>query len=124
MRVGSSNNASIISLSSIEPSGLFGDVIKKSFGWYSFTAARMPSISSEKSARRGTSIQRAALNSASKEYMPKVGGQERMQSSDSRKTRMRRSSNSSAPEPAMRYSAGTPVNFSSDVRKARLSGSG
>src|SRR5258706_7634724 len=98
--------------------------MKNNFGLYVSTASRMDFISSEKSALRGTSIQRAAFNSASKEYIPNVGGHERTQSPGSRKTRMSRSINSSAPEPASRYSSPMPVNAASDFRNARLSGSG
>src|SRR5215212_3734944 len=123
-RVGSDSSSSIVLESSSEPSGLLGEVMKNNLGRYISTALWMASRSSEKSALRGTSMQRAALSSASNGYIPKVGGQDRMQSSGSRKTRINRSINSSAPAPANKYSSPTPVNLERDFRSARLSGSG
>src|SRR4026208_1789342 len=93
-------------------------------GRYVSTASWMASRLSEKSASRGTSIQQAALSSESKEYMPNVGGQDRIHSPGSSRTRMSKLMSSSAPAPASRYSSSTAVNAASDFRKVRLSGSG
>ena len=58
-----------------DPSGLLGDVRKISLGENFSAASKIPFKSKEKSALRGTLIMRALFRSASKLYMPKVGGQ-------------------------------------------------
>lgn len=63
------------------------------------TTHLMPSTSVLKPSRRGTVTTRAALTSASKTYIVKVGGQSTMASPGSNVQRINRSINSSAPQP-------------------------